>query len=274
MTYRVTAQKFKGLKKLSSGAQDTSQWLTPTFSDEFSGGSLSPVWSMRGQDYEPSSKRKCSKGDPKAVKVTGGALRLSVIKDRSKKGKCLAKSRKTKKKISYRLNGHVGTEGAFEFTHGFAAARIRLQPARGQHGAFWMQTPGGAKPGGQKKGGAEIDVIEYFGDAHPQGGLTSYSYWLDKKGKQVRDGGWLPDADELGDDWSSEYHVFSVEWTPEGYVFRIDGQVSQRLNGETSGLSQFLVLSLLSSDYELKQLDGDLPQHMDVDWVRVWDTGD
>ena len=94
VTYRVTAQKFKGLKKVSSTSADTAQWLTPTFTDEFSGSTLSPVWGMRGQKYEPQSKRKCSKGDPKAVKVGSGALRLSVIKDKSAKGKCKATSRK------------------------------------------------------------------------------------------------------------------------------------------------------------------------------------
>ena len=36
-----------------------------------------------------------------------------------------------------------------------------------------------------------------------------------------------------------------------------------------SGVPEFLILSLLSSDYELQHLDGDdkLPQHMDVDWA-------
>jgi hypothetical protein len=93
VTYRVTAQKYKGLKEVSSTSADTTQWLTPTFSDEFSGSSLSQVWGMRGQKYEPQSKRKCSKGSPKAVKVGGGTLRLSVIKDKSAKGKCKATSR-------------------------------------------------------------------------------------------------------------------------------------------------------------------------------------
>ena len=56
-----------------------------------------------------------------------------------------------------RLNGHVGTEGTYAFTYGFAAARIRTQSARGQHSAFWMQAKGGQSAGGAKEGGAEID---------------------------------------------------------------------------------------------------------------------
>ena len=35
---------------------------------------------------------------------------------------------------------------------------------------------------------------------------------------------------------------------------------------------QYPILSLLSSDYELKKLGGDanLPQIMSVDWIRFW----
>ena len=54
--------------------------------------------------------------------VGGGTVRLSVMKDRSRKGKCKATSRKMTKKISYRLNGHIGTNGLFDFKYGIAAA--------------------------------------------------------------------------------------------------------------------------------------------------------
>ncbi|MFC7727452.1 family 16 glycosylhydrolase [Nocardioides sp. GCM10028917] len=273
MTYRVTAQKFKGLKEVSSTSADTTQWLTPTFSDEFSGSTLSQVWGMRGQKYEPQSKRKCSKGDPKAVKVGGGALRLSVIKDKSAKGKCTATSRKEKKKISYRLNGHVGTENAFDFKYGVAAARIKMQKAQGQHASFWSQPNGGNGPGSD---GHEIDIIEYFGDKHPQGGLTSFIHWY--KGKRlIKTGSWIKDSKSFlknnKDGWSKNYHVFSVQWTPKTIIFRIDGKETWRTSARVSQEQQYLILSLLASDYEaLEMSDKKLPQHMYVDWVRVWET--
>jgi beta-glucanase (GH16 family) len=273
VTYRVTAMKFKGLKKVTSKTADTSQWLAPTFTDEFSGSTLSPVWSMRGQDYEPTSKRKCSKGDPKAVKVTGGALRLSVIKDRAKKGKCLAKSRKLKKKIAYRLNGHVGTNGGFDFKYGVAAARIKMHKSQGQHASFWSQP---TNENGPHSDGHEIDVIEYFGDKHPQGGLTSFIHWY--KGKRlIKTGSWIKDSrsflDNKRDGWSKNYHVFSVKWDPSKIVFYIDGKETWRTSARVSKEQQYLILSLLASDYEaLEMSDKKLPQHMYVDWVRVWET--
>ena len=273
LTYRVTAQKYKGLKKVTSESADTAQWLTPTFTDEFDGSSLGPMWSMRGQDYEKSSKRKCSKGSPDAVKVGSGTLRLSVIKDRSKKGKCLAKSRKLKKKIAYRLNGHVGTKDGFSFKYGVAAARIKMHKRQGQHASFWSQP---TNENGPHSDGHEIDVIEYFGDKHPQGGLTSFIHWY-KGNKLIKTGSWIKDSKSFlknkRDGWSKNYHVFSVQWTPNVLIFRIDGKETWRTSARVSKEQQYLILSLLASDYEaLEMPDKKLPQHMYVDWVRVWET--
>lgn len=224
------------------------------------------LWATRAQGYV--GVRTCSRADESAAERVDGVMRLSVLDD-PRRGTCRYKG----DRYDYRLNGHLGTEGSFNFTYGYAAARIRFQPGRGQHGAFWLQSFGVREPGNPKQTGAEIDVIEYFGDEHPSGGLTSFVYWQPAGAKQARiAGGWLPDPEELGDDWSSQFHVFSVEWTPREYVFRIDGQVTRRIRDGISGQPQFLVISLLSSDYELQHIERDeLPQHMDVDWVRVWE---
>ncbi len=244
-----------------------------TFTDDFDEDSVDEegaTWLTRDQGY--TGVRTCSRAGAEAAEVTDGVLELSVLEAPDRKGEeCQLPGRR--KKFPYRVNGHVGTEFSHSFTYGFAAARIRTQAARGQHAAFWLQAVGGQKTGGPKKGGAEIDVMEYFGDDHPEGGLTSFTYFLDKAGKKQTVGGWLPDVEELGDDWAEEYHVFSVEWTPDEYVFRIDGEVTQRLEGETSGQPEFLILSLLSSDYELPRFNGELPETMEVDWARVWETG-
>lgn len=243
-----------------------------TFTDDFDKNSVDAeggFWATRDQGYV--GVRTCSKADASGAEVLDGVLRLSVLDDPDRGADCRLPGKR--KQFDYRLNGHVGTEGITTFTYGFAAARIKAQAARGQHAAFWMQAEGGQTEGGPETGGAEIDVMEYFGDDHPEGGLTSFTYWLDEAGKQKTDGGWVTDLEQYGEDWATQFHVFSVEWTPEEYVFRIDGQVTHRLEGPTSGRPEFLILSLLSSDYELARFNGELPEHMDVDWARVWETG-
>ena len=274
-TYRVKARPHQGARRAVSRPRTTQRWLEPTWTDEFSGRSLGPAWSHRGQTYEPVSLRRCSKGSPRAVKVRGGAVRLSVIKDPNRKGKCKAMKRgKSSGRYAYRLNGHISTQNAFSFRYGFAAARIKMHKRRGQHSSFWLQ-PQTSTPGTPRTAGAEIDVIEYFGDKHPRGGLTSFLHW--KKGKKtIKTGSWLTRPRSYlrngRDGWSKNYHVFSVEWTPKKYIFRIDGKETFRTNKGVSGQPQYPILSLLASDYELTQMkDRQLPQHMKVDWLRVWE---
>jgi hypothetical protein len=65
--------------------------------------------------------------------------------------------------------------------------------------------------------------------------------------------------------------VFSVEWTPHEYVFRIDGRETTRITSGVSHHPEFLILSMLSSDFELGRLGAHpLPQGLDVDWVAAW----
>lgn len=273
-TYRVVARAYKGLARVTSSGVRTDVWGDADFSDEFSQTSLGPAWSDRLQGYQPDSYRKCSKADPSAVDVRGGTLLLSVLKDPARKdSRCRYKG----DKYAWRLNGHIGTQGTESFTYGYAAARIKLQPRRGQHAGFWLQPQSRtAEEGSAKDTGAEIDVIEWFGNHDPHGGLTSFIYYYPDDGKAgvtaKKVGGYIPHPDRFGDDWASKYHVFSVEWTPKRYIFRIDGQETYRTGQGVSGRPQYLILSLLSSDYELPHLGGDrrLPQTMAVDWVRFW----
>lgn len=268
LTYRVQALAFKGLPAVTSKTTSTEKWLTPTYSDEFSGTSLDPTWFQRGQDYEPESSRNCSKGSPKAVKVGGGAVRLSVIKDTSRKDLCTAARGTNRAKFAYRLNGHIGNN-AYAFKYGVVAVRMKMQKLRGQHASFWMQP--------SESVGQEIDIVEYFGDKHPQGGLTSFIY-RNQGSRPVKIGSWIKDSESFlanrRDGWSKSYHVFSVQWTPNTLIFRIDGKESWRVSGGVSRGSQYPILSMLASDYELSLMkDKQLPQSASVDWLRVWETG-
>jgi beta-glucanase (GH16 family) len=73
--------------------------------------------------------------------------------------------------------------------------------------------------------------------------------------------------------WWEEFHVFSVEWTPEHYIFRVDGREYHRETNAVSLAQQYLVLSMLASDHELAELTADeLDDTAQVDWVRVYDA--
>jgi beta-glucanase (GH16 family) len=271
--YRATVVGPEG-RPVSSRPARALPWRT-VFRDEFDGTTLDEArWAPRAVGvYNPEGSRQCSKSDPSAVSVANGTLRLEARRDPERLGeKCITPADGTH---PFYLNGHVGTEGILEFRRGVAAARVRFQRARGQHGAFWLQRGGHpVVPGDPGRSGAEIDVAEYFGEGYPGGGLASFVYYVDEQGETRKVGGIRPRASSdlpPGDDWWRRYHVFSVEWTEEGYLFRVDGREMFRTRRGVSNVDQFLVLSLLTSDWELAQLDpGSLPSTMNVDWVRVW----
>ncbi len=275
LTYRVKAMASGSMSPVRSMPVSTARWLRATWTDEFDGTQLDPVWNHRGREYAHGSRRSCAKGDPSAVSVGGGAVRLSVVKDPDATTRCRIEGRDARAgRFAYRLNGHIGTQHAFAFRYGVAAARVKFHRLRGQHGAFWLQPADGMYAGAL---GSEIDVVEYFGDRHPQGGLASFMHRYEGK-RRIASGGWIENSRSFlsgrRDGWSKNYHVFSVEWTPRMLVFRIDGKETGRMRGKISAVPQFPILSLIAANYEIPKIkEKRLPQHMYVDWVRVWETG-
>jgi hypothetical protein len=69
---------------------------------------------------------------------------------------------------------------------------------------------------------------------------------------------------------SNSWHVYSVEWDPSGYIFRLDGYPTLVTSEPFVATSpEGVILSLLTSDWELPALK-DPTSAMYVDWVRVW----
>ena len=270
-TYRAVAVE-DGTPGVESNAVDGVSWES-AFADEFDGDALDTSrWNYRNVGvYNIEDDGRCSKSDPSAAQVSGGALQLQVRLDPARTGEpCRTPDFGT---LDYYLNGRIDTEGNFGFTRGVAAARVKFQEGRGQHGAFWLQSAAPV-PGVPALTGAEVDVAEFFGDGAAKGGMGTYVFYTDAQGEKVKVGGLQPDATKLlppGETWWSHFHVFSVEWTPEEYVYRVDGREIFRTSRGLSGVDEFLVLSLSTKDWELDKLDPSLlPSTMQVDWVRVW----
>lgn len=273
-SYRVVAAATDDLEEHTSDPI-INETIASAFGDEFDGDALSSNWYVRGLEYNPAGLRACSRGSAEAVEVADGELRLQVIADESRSALCPAKKANGKSlgSFPYRLNGHVATGPSTPFQYGVLAARIKFQRAQGQHGSFWLQSF--LEPvGSAAESGAEIDVVEYFGDDN-RDRLASFVYYADGD-TLVKEGDFIEDAADFlvdkDDAWWKSYHVFALEWNEDEYVIRIDGREAWRTDQGISQQPQFIVLSLLSSDYELDDLpspDG-LPQTMSVDWVRHW----
>jgi hypothetical protein len=276
-TYRVVALRRPGLPSVASRAA-RAHWGAPDFVDEFGGDALGPAWEHRIQFYNPWGGRACSKGDPRAVSVGGGVLQLSSVPDPDVTTPCTARDARGRilGDYPYRLNGHVSTQHSADFRYGVAAARMRFPKSLGQHASFWLQ-PRGLRPEGPTPWGAEVDVVEWYGARGSKDVMSSAVHAPMPDGSKRQIGGMIPRPSRFlatrSDSWWHDFHVFSVQWTPRSYIFRIAGHEVWRTNQGVSHVPEFLILSMLSSDFELPDVGMDpAPRTAEVDWVAFWQT--
>jgi len=225
--------------------------------DEFDG----PTLDMSKWNYRQLGPRESALISKDSVSLDGQGHLLLTVKEQDGK----------------MLNGMIGTQGKFSATYGLFEARIQFPRMQGQHGSFWMQPdkPDANAVDNPAASGAEIDVIEFFGAGRKDGGTASNIYWPGPGDKKKNHAGGTKDFHSLlkkrGWEWSDDYHAYAVEWSPEEYIFSIDGKVTYRIKEGISQTPQYMILSLLTADWEVKRLEkSKLPNAMKVDWVRVW----
>ncbi|MFC6154233.1 glycoside hydrolase family 16 protein [Nocardioides yefusunii] len=244
------------------------------FEDEFDGTSLDDAkWSFQHRPLG-NGLRGCAITDGSSSKVSGGILSMGVSKDpRRTHETCWHTTPKGEKvALPYMRNTQIDSQDKFSFKYGFAAARIQAHSAQGMHSSFWSH-PNQALTPGRNDLGVEIDVMEYFGDDFHQKGIGTYTHSAPLKGDVIKTGQVYGVTQQLllpgSTSYSQQYSVYSMEWTPKEYVFRIDGREYLRSTTNLSHAPQFLALSNLTSNWELMDLKnyGDTAK---VDWVRVF----
>ncbi|HEX6059629.1 MAG TPA: glycoside hydrolase family 16 protein [Gemmatimonadaceae bacterium] len=108
------------------------------------------------------------------------------------------------------VSGRVNTRGKFTFAHGTTAARMKLPYGAGLWPAFWILGTGDWPQTG------EIDVMEYVGDSTwTSVALHGDRYFGDTPLVHRQR---FPAGTDAGD-----WHVYSVDWTADAIVFRVDG---------------------------------------------------
>lgn len=277
--YRARVAATRRTTSARTGRVSTQPWST-TFEDTFAGNTLDgSVWNDQVRMHESVwAPRTCGRSDATARRVAGGVLHLGIAPDPALAGTTCSYSHPTGSGThDYFLYSQVATEHTRFFRHGVVAARIKVQRARGMHSAFWMLPRDREFVRGDPAGGTEIDIMEYFGE-RPSGRDTigTFIHWYDPDWELARLGAVFPQARRVLDrdeDWWDEFHVFSVEWTPAEYVFRVDGREYYREQGAVSHADSYLVLSMQAVDYELRHLTRDeYDDTAQVDWVRVYDA--
>jgi beta-glucanase (GH16 family) len=107
------------------------------------------------------------------------------------------------------ISGRINTRGKVEFTHGTAAARIKMTSGAGLWPAFWLLGTGAWPATG------EIDIMEYVGDKS----------WVSQAVHGPGYSGNTPLVNRFSfpkDSTATEWHVYSVDWSDSEIVFKVD----------------------------------------------------
>jgi beta-glucanase (GH16 family) len=217
------------------------------FSDEFDG----PALDESKWEVPPDGRRRDAFWMRKAISLDGnGHLLISALRDGEKY-----------------VDGCVRTRGKFEHTYGYYVARIEFQEQPGHWSAFWLMGRGVGNVGNDGRDGAEIDIMEkpWLDDR-----LQHALHW-DGYGAAHRSEGHVSEVPGIMDG----FHTFSLLWTPEEYVFYVDGKETWRT--KAGGVCQAPLYIKLSDEFG--EWGGDvtkakLPDRFRVDYVRVCDLVD
>lgn len=169
--------------------------------------------------------------------------------------------------------GMIETKDNFAF--GYYEARIKFEIEPGSWGAFWIMYNNFQRPfteiDNPRELGTEIDIIEYVPKDNNYGVHNLHWNGYGEFHKTVGSG-------KLKNGGLEGYHIYSLLWTPDEYIFYIDGIESWRTK---EGVSQVPEYVILSTEIEDNGWAGDIPTNgygtfdetknkMYVDYIRIY----
>ncbi|RIV76697.1 glycoside hydrolase family 3 N-terminal domain-containing protein [Pelagerythrobacter aerophilus] len=253
------------------------------FSDDFNAGSLDrDKWSVVGPEFWVNNEQQAYVDSPETIRflpagaVPGAEDGVLVLQPRFSEGFETPTGR-----VADFVSGRINTRGKFDFTHGRAAARIRMPDAEGVWPAFWLLGNGNWPDTG------EIDILEYVGEKDWVGvalhgpGYSGETPLVNKH--------FFEDGTDV-----TQWHVYAVEWSDSEIVFTVDDRTIYRATRpmvEHYGqwvfdTPKFVILNFaLGGAYPFKTNGIEEPYNglpaetverikageitMEVDWVRV-----
>ncbi|MBQ9552807.1 MAG: glycoside hydrolase family 16 protein [Clostridia bacterium] len=140
--------------------------------------------------------------------------------------------------------GVITTRDKYEQCYGYFEVRCKLPAARGMWSAFWMMNDKVVNVDGFGDDGTEVDVFEsmyykdhWWGDDCVIGGIHYDGYGPEEKGDSIGK------IFVKGDPYK-EFNTYGLEWSPDEYIFYINGYECGRIStGGVSDNPEYLLLS-------------------------------
>lgn len=165
----------------------------------------------------------------------------------------------------------------FEQAFGYYEARVLFPKATGMWSAFWLQSESMRNVGNKGEDGTEIDIYEssFFDNEL----FSSVGHALHYDGYKPLKHKCMATTRDTKINLYDGYHTFALKWTPEEYVFYVDGEVTWASDfGGVSKVPAFIRLTNeirpnVTGPYAQKL--GDFSEgDFYIDYVRVYQNVD
>jgi len=212
--------------------------------DNFNGTNLdSTKWKVRGV-----GPRAIAYVSPDAVKVEDGLLKLLAFK-----------------RNDSLFGSAVGTQDLFMKSFGYYECRAQVQASPGVWAAFWIQSPFISQGEDPAVYGAEIDIMECFRKLGVD--IVSHNVHWAYGPHQQSTHGMQSHLRGVG----KGFHRFAVEWTPDQYIFYVDGLKFYEVQKGISHIKEYMILSMEYPN-SMEEIQATVfPDVFLVDWVRVYE---
>ena len=179
-------------------------------------------------------------------------------------------------------SARLNTANKQTWKYGRIAARIKLPYGKGMWPAFWMlganiEENGGDTPWPQC---GEIDILEMYG-SRDDGVVQANAHYADSSESHNKMGAISYKLDQ--GKFADEFHIFELEWNENEIIWFVDGNQYASFSISSADKSEFqkeffLLLNIAVGGSFAGKKDSAgrpddstvFPQHMYVDWIRVY----
>jgi beta-glucanase (GH16 family) len=220
-----------------------------TFQDEFDGSALDLSKWNPNDPWGRERNRELQAYVKDAFQVTNGVLHVQAEK---RQASYAGKQR-------FFTSGMMTTYGKFSQRYGRFEIRCRVPKGKGMWPAFWLLPDPLEWP-------PEIDVLEILGHEPTKVYMTHHFRNQDKR-HGSHGGSWS------GPDFSSDFHQFTVDWSPTEIVWSIDGSERYRSDKSIPQGKMYLLVNLaVGGDWPgAPDEKTAFPSAFEVDYIRVYE---
>ncbi|UOB17978.1 glycoside hydrolase family 16 protein [Abyssalbus ytuae] len=167
--------------------------------------------------------------------------------------------------------GMIRSRGKFEQKFGKFEISCKLPEKSGWWVAFWLYADGVDTIDGSGEDGTEIDIMEGFGWTN----LINHALHFDAYGAEHQS----VDKQVTVDGIREGFHIFSLEWNEEEYIFYIDNEESWRTSfGGVSKVPSYIkvsgeisTLDWATGAYWANSINSeDYPDYFIIDYVKTY----